>query len=88
MLCLPEDVEGGLCECFARPCKLRDVPGIPEIMAVMAGWTVIRKKVDNMKREFRDEETMVHDCWQRRTRQASDGQAGKVPSNRCHNLPL
>lgn len=63
MLCLPEDVESGLCECFARPREPRDVLGIPEIMTVMPGWAVIRKKVDNVESEFRDEEAMVHDWW-------------------------
>ena len=60
MLCLPEDVEGRLCECLACPGKPRDVPGIPQVTTVMPSRTVIRQEVDNVENEFGDEETLVH----------------------------
>lgn len=60
MLRLPEDVEGGFRECFARLSKSRDVPGIPEITTVMPGRSVVREEVDNVECELGDEETMVH----------------------------
>lgn len=61
MLRLPEDVESRLCKCFTRLREPRDVLGIPEVMTVMPGRTVIRKKVDNVESEFGNEETRVHD---------------------------
>lgn len=60
MLCSPQDVQGRLCEHFARPRKSRDVPGILEITTVVPGRAVIRKEVDDIERELRDEETRVH----------------------------
>lgn len=60
MLRLPEDVESRFCECFARPRKLSNVLRIPEVMTIMPSRTVIRQKVDDVEREFRDEETVMH----------------------------